>query len=72
MVAKIGGKCICCGMCINECPYDAIAEAGSMWLDEKGNLQEPISTDYYFVIPWKCKNCGKCVKACQMQNIELV
>ncbi len=69
MAAKIGDECINCGMCHQECPYGAIEEGGANWLDKNGKIQEPISIDHFFVIPWKCQNCGKCIGACPVDNI---
>ncbi|MBQ2350175.1 MAG: 4Fe-4S dicluster domain-containing protein [Cytophagales bacterium] len=72
MTAKIGEDCINCGMCHSVCAYNAIVEGGSEWLDEKETLQDPVSEEHYFVIPWKCRNCGKCLGACPMANITMM
>lgn len=69
MNAKIGEDCINCGICHSVCTYNAIVEGGSEWLDDKDNLQDPISEGHYFVIPWKCRNCGRCIDACPINNI---
>ena len=39
------------------------------WLDKNGKIQEPISMAHFFVIPWKCQNCGRCIRACPINNI---
>ena len=46
-------KCIECGKCEKECPFDAI------------HVENNIAVIDYE----KCKNCGKCVKACPMNVI---
>ena len=51
----IEDNCIGCGMCIYECPVNAI----------EGNLPEPIE------INDECVYCGKCVGACKFDAIKI-
>ncbi|MDD5987052.1 MAG: 4Fe-4S binding protein [Eubacteriales bacterium] len=48
MAYKIGGECIACGVCMSECPVDAISEGDGIYeIDEN-----------------TCIDCGACAGAC--------
>ncbi len=48
MAYKIGGECIACGVCMSECPVDAISEGDGIYeIDENA-----------------CIDCGACAGAC--------
>jgi len=48
-------KCVGCGSCVANCPYDAIK------IGEDGKAE---------IDPEKCKNCGRCKEVCPMEAIE--
>lgn len=51
--------CTWCGMCAEECPYDAIAE-----VQEDGHNIATVNTTI-------CKGCGVCVAACEPKALEV-
>ncbi len=53
MAHKITDECVACGVCLDECESDAIAEG------------DPI----YVIDPEKCTDCGKCIEACPSDAI---
>lgn len=53
MAYKIIDKCIACGVCIPECPVDAITEG------------DPI----YKIDPETCTDCGACAVVCPSEAI---
>jgi len=48
-------KCGLCGLCLQTCPYDAIA----------------IDSEKIYVDKFKCKGCGTCVSVCPTNAIEM-
>jgi len=50
----ITDECVACGTCAEECPEDAISEAG----------------DVYEIDQDKCVECGSCVDVCPTEAIE--
>lgn len=46
----ITDDCISCGLCMDECPVEAIAEG----------------TDKYVIDPGLCTDCGSCADVCPM------
>jgi ferredoxin len=48
MAYKITDECAACGVCIDECPTEAISEG------------DPI----YVIDPEKCSDCAACVDVC--------
>ncbi|NPV92567.1 MAG: 4Fe-4S binding protein [Firmicutes bacterium] len=48
MVYKISDECISCGVCVEECPAEAISEGA----------------DKYEIDPEKCTSCGNCSEIC--------
>ncbi|MDI6795012.1 MAG: 4Fe-4S binding protein [bacterium] len=53
MAYKITDECVACGVCIEECPADAISEG-----EEK-----------YSIDPEACTDCGTCVEVCPSDAI---
>lgn len=68
-MVKIHDACINCGMCYRVCPFDAIEEGGTEWEGNNKNKCKPLSLDHYFINPYKCKKCFKCVEICPIRNI---
>lgn len=54
MAYTITDKCLTCGMCIFECPADAISP----------------EVHKYIIDPDKCMDCGSCVGACIPEAIH--
>jgi NAD-dependent dihydropyrimidine dehydrogenase PreA subunit len=50
----INDECVACGTCAEECPEDAISEAG----------------DVYEIDQDKCVECGSCVEVCPTEAID--
>jgi ferredoxin len=48
VVYKISDDCISCGVCVEECPAEAISEGA----------------DKYEIDPEKCTSCGNCSEIC--------
>ncbi|MDH7478537.1 MAG: 4Fe-4S binding protein [Syntrophomonadaceae bacterium] len=48
MPYKISDDCINCGVCVEECPAEAISEGD----------------DKYVIDPEKCTECGNCAEIC--------
>ena len=71
MAIIITDECINCGACEAECPNTAIYEGGLEWSFAEGTLsgqigdidalteQEPISYDFYYIVPDKCTECKR-------------
>ena len=53
MAYKITDECAACGACADECPNDAITEAG----------------DKYVINADECVDCGSCADACPSDAI---
>ena len=64
----INDKCINCGMCYEECPFNAICEAGD-FSDIENNEKKYLSNEHYFVNREKCVGCGRCINVCPIKNI---
>lgn len=56
MATKITEECINCGACEPECPNTAIYAGGTQW-EFNGELHEPLSNDYYYIVWQKCTEC---------------
>ncbi|RKZ32876.1 4Fe-4S ferredoxin [bacterium] len=54
MAYIINDTCIACGVCVPECPVDAISEG------------DPI----YVIDPDLCTDCGACADVCPTESIE--
>ena len=54
MPHKITDECLACGICIDECPEEAISEG------------DPI----YVIDPEKCTDCGTCEPECPVDAIS--
>ena len=56
MATFITEECINCGACEPECPNTAIYAGGAQY-DFKGQNVDPISNDFYYIVPEKCTEC---------------
>ena len=56
MAIKITEECINCGACEPECPNTAIY-AGGVQFEYGGQMYEPLSNDFYYIVPEKCTEC---------------
>lgn len=56
MATKITEECINCGACEAECPNTAIYPAGTPY-ELNGQTFDPLSNDYYYIVPEKCTEC---------------
>ena len=56
MATMITEECINCGACEPECPNTAIYGPGVEW-EFNGDKHEPLSTDFYYIVPEKCTEC---------------
>jgi len=54
MAHTISDECIACGVCISECPTDAISDAGDKYVIDADN----------------CTDCGACVSECPTDAIS--
>lgn len=66
--AYINENCINCGMCYDECPFNAICEAGDV-SEVRENKDIYSSYEHYFVNKEKCVACGRCMSVCPIKNI---
>ncbi len=63
MAIIITDDCINCGACEPECPNNAIYESDVDWSMSEGtslkdeSRQDPISDEFYFIVPNKCTEC---------------
>ena len=53
MAHRITEECVACGVCLDECPEQAIGEGEEL----------------YVIDPEKCTDCGTCVEACPSEAI---
>ncbi len=56
MALLITDECINCGACEPECPNTAIYEGGIPWT-LNGQTHNPISNDFFYIVPDKCTEC---------------
>ena len=56
MATMITEECINCGACEPECPNVAIYAGGASW-ELNGVTHEPLSNDFYYIVPEKCTEC---------------
>ena len=74
MALLITEECINCGACEPECPNTAIYEGGMKW-ELNGASNEPIVTDYFYIVPDKCTECvgfydePQCMAVCPVDCI---
>ncbi|MHB8793733.1 MAG: DUF362 domain-containing protein [Thermoleophilia bacterium] len=54
MAYKISEECLACGVCMDECPADAISEG----------------PDIFQIDPEKCTDCGACAEVCPNESIS--
>jgi ferredoxin len=54
MAHKISDACASCGVCVSECPVEAISEKDGQ----------------YQIDPDKCTDCGACVGSCPSEAIS--
>ncbi len=53
MAYKINDECIKCGICVDECPVEAISEGDETYIIDED----------------KCTDCGACADACPSEAI---
>lgn len=89
MSMRITDDCINCGACLDQCPNHAIYGPGLNWdsshdcypseLKENQDSKEvfqPLSDDYYYIVPKKCTECyliakePQCLTICPIDSIE--
>ncbi|TLY31050.1 MAG: YfhL family 4Fe-4S dicluster ferredoxin [Ignavibacteria bacterium] len=56
MATMITEECINCGACEPECPNIAIYAPGVPW-ELNGEKHDPLSNDFYYIVPEKCTEC---------------
>ena len=56
MSTMITEACINCAACEPECPNTAIYAPAARW-ELNGESHEPLSMDYYYIVPEKCTEC---------------
>ena len=56
MALLITDECINCGACEPECPNTAIYEGGALWA-LNGQTHNPISNDFFYIVPDKWTEC---------------
>ena len=56
MATLITEECINCGACEPECPNTAIY-AGGVQFEYGGTMYDPLSNDFYYIVPEKCTEC---------------
>lgn len=54
MAFEISEECLACGVCMDECPVDAISEGD----------------DIYVTDPGLCTDCGACAEVCPNESIS--
>ncbi|MCL2079221.1 MAG: 4Fe-4S binding protein [Oscillospiraceae bacterium] len=54
MAHTINDQCVSCGVCVGECPVDAISSGSSQYVIDEG----------------VCIDCGACVGACPAEAIS--
>lgn len=54
MPFEISDECLVCGVCMDECPVEAISEA----------------EDQFFINPGECTDCGSCREVCPNDSIS--
>ena len=54
MAYIISEECLACGVCMDECPDDAISEGA----------------DIFLIDPGKCNDCGTCAEVCPNESIN--
>jgi NAD-dependent dihydropyrimidine dehydrogenase PreA subunit len=65
---NITDDCISCSACIDECPSNAIYNAGSEY-ELNGQTLAPLSEDHPFVVGELCDDCKSCVEVCPTEAI---
>jgi ferredoxin len=64
--AQVNGlTCVACGLCVEVCPYDAIA------LAEASVMGRGRQVTIAVVDPNRCTGCGLCAASCRSTSIEL-
>src|ERR1041384_7884848 len=56
MATMITEECINCGACEPECPNTAIYAGGVPW-ELNGEKHDPLSNEFYYIVPEKCTEC---------------
>ncbi len=56
MPFEISEECLVCGVCMDECPADAISEG----------------EDQFYIDPDECTDCGACQEVCPNESVSEV
>jgi len=76
MALLITDACINCGACEPECPNSAIYGGGQNWF-LNGKPHEPITDEYFYIVPSKCTECvgfhdePQCMAVCPVDCITI-
>lgn len=65
---KIIDECISCNACVDECPSNAIQNAGADY-EVNGETKAALSEDHPFIVPEMCDDCKTCVEVCPVESI---
>lgn len=65
---KINDECISCNACLDECPSNAIQNAGANY-ELDGKSFSPLSDDHPYIVTELCDNCKNCVEVCPTESI---
>jgi ferredoxin len=66
---NITDECISCSACVDECPSNAIFNAGSEY-QVKGASFPAASEDHPFIVKELCDECKSCVEVCPVDSIS--
>lgn len=64
----INDDCINCAACIDECPTNAIFNAGDEYTAD-GETKAAVSDDHTYIAPELCTDCKACVEVCPVDAI---
>ncbi len=62
-------KCDCCALCLNVCPYEALALERDQ--QEEDAVESATGKQRLVVRAAKCKGCGSCQATCPKEGISV-
>lgn len=65
---RINDDCINCAACLDECPTNAIFNAGDSY-EADGQTKAALSEDHTYIAPELCTDCKACVEVCPVDAI---